>query len=602
VSRRQLSKSGKPALEAPPPEILGIPQMPAWLRPTVLILSALFLMGLFSTESDDTDYWWHLKTGQYIVQQHKLPVPDPFAFTTAMNPFAYAGEDHVRHFNLTHEWLSQILLYGVYFLGGQPGVILVRAALLAAICVLVGLLAARRTGYFYVGIAAAFATASLAKWVRVDRPVIITFLFIALFIMILESRRGVWLLPVLALIWANSHGGFFLAWVVLLAYCAESIPFLTRWPLVKSRAMTAAERRRMWLVTAAAILASGINPSGFGIVSTLVSYRQSPMTANLIEWHRPYLWGVPYAFDLMLYAAALLLIISWRKVWLADWLLFAAFGTAALLAFRNIMLIGVLAPILIAAYFPWRFRMPRLPRRAVWAVPALIGMGLVVEVARGDFFQLRAGMWKFPAGAADYLVTNHVPGPIFNTYEHGGYLIWRLWPQYQVFIDGRAISEYTNKEYLQLLYNQGSAVDQVSGPRAELLNRYNIQAVVMNSFEYSTGGIYALAIALAKAPSSDWQLVFEDKQSLVFLRHPPAGTPIYSEKIRTVLDHLDTECLNHIEHSPLSYLCARTMGDYWMRSGEIPRARGMLQLYLSHALYPDPAAEAALQKLGGASR
>jgi hypothetical protein len=600
VTRPQQSKARKPAPGVGPPEIPTSLE-PRWLRPAVLILSALCLLGLFSTEAEDTDFWWHLKTGHYIVQKHALPFPDPFAYTTAMNPLAYPGEDQVRHFNLTHEWLSQIMLYGVYSVGGLPAVILVRAALLAGLCALVGLLAARRTGNFYVGIAAAFATASLANWVAVDRPMIVSFLFVAIFITLLEFRRALWLLPPLALVWANCHGGFFLGWVVLLAYCAETIPFITRLKFLRVRETTASERRRVWLVTACAIAASGLNPSGFGVVSTLLRYRQSPMTANLIEWHPPYFWGAPYAFDVLLYVAAVALVISWRKVLLTDWLLFAAFATAALLAFRNIMLIGLLAPILIASYFrlPFRFRVPRMAARAV---PPLLASVLAIGIARGSFFQLRGAMWKFPVAAADYLLANHVAGPIFNTYEHGGYLIWRLWPQYRVFIDGRAISESTNKDYQQLLYNLGSAVDQVTGPRAELLDRYGIQAVVMNTFEYNTGGIYALAMALAKAPSSDWQMVYDDEQAMVFLRHPASGTPVFSDKIRHVLDHLDAECTANIQHSPLAYLCARTMADYWMRSRDIPRARGMLQLYLEHTIYKDPVAEEALRQIGGGAR
>ena len=48
----------------------------------ILILAALCLTGLFSTEISDPDFWWHLKTGEYIVQHGSLPVPDPFSFTT----------------------------------------------------------------------------------------------------------------------------------------------------------------------------------------------------------------------------------------------------------------------------------------------------------------------------------------------------------------------------------------------------------------------------------------------------------------------------------------------------------------------------------------
>src|SRR2546423_876712 len=149
MSRSQRSRS-KRAPETPPPEIKKKPQA-SWLRITVLVLSALCLLGLFSTEAHDTDFWWHLKTGQFILDHPALPVPDPFAYPTAMNPPAYPGEEQVRHFNLTHEWLSQILLYLVYWVGGLPAIVLVRASLLAAVCALVGLLAGRRAGDFYFG-------------------------------------------------------------------------------------------------------------------------------------------------------------------------------------------------------------------------------------------------------------------------------------------------------------------------------------------------------------------------------------------------------------------------------------------------------------------
>lgn len=542
----------------------------------MLALGALCLLGLFSTEVQDTDFWWHVKTGQYIAEHRALPVPDPFAYTTAMNPVAYPGEENVRHFNLTHEWLAETLLYGVYSLGSFPAVALFRAALLAGLCALVGLLAARRSGQFYAGVAAAFATASLATWFTADRPALVSFFFVAVFLTLLEFRRYLWTIPALALLWANCHGGFFLGWVVLIAYCAD----------ISSR-----DKGRIWLVTLCAIAASAINPNGLGIVRTLLLYRQSPMTANLVEWHSPYLWGPPYSFDLLLYAAALVLLFSWRKVVLTDWLLFAAFAAASLLAFRNIMLIGLLAPVLIATYFPFRFR---IPRAAAWAVPPVFAAGLVFGVARGSFFQFRAALWKFPAAAADYMLANHLPGPLFNTYEHGGYLIWKLWPQYRVFIDGRAISESTNKDYQQILYNLGSAVDQVTGPRAQLLDRYGIQTVAMNTFEYNSGSVYPLAMALAK---SDWQLVYDDPQTLVFLRHAPPGLAVFDDKLRHVLEHMDTECMVNIEHAPEASLCARTLADFWMRSGDNARARRMLQLYLAHAMDRDPEAERALQQL-----
>lgn len=570
----QRSKRPKPS---PQKTGAGASAQTNWVKYATILVAAVCLVGMFSTELADTDFWWHLKTGQFIIERHSLPVPDPFAYTTALHPPSYPGEEQVRHFNLTHEWLSQALMYLVYLASGFTGIILVRACLLAATCGLAGLLAARLAANFYAGLAAAFAASSIAIEFTADRPAAVTFVFVALFMLLLELRRGLWILPALALVWSNCHGGFFLGWIVLAAYC------LTR-------------DRRIWIVSAVSILVSGLNPNRFEVLATLLKYRRSEMTANLIEWHRPYLWGPPYQFDILLYACIVVLALSWRRVRLPHWILFAAFAGAALMAFRNIILIGILAPVLIAAYFPYRFRIPPFTQ---WAAPVLILAAILAGSAQGSFFQLRTANWTIPAGAADYLLANHITAPMFNTYEQGGYLIWRTWPQEKVFIDGRALSESLNRDYRRILYNLGSPVDQVTGPRAALLNRYGIQVVVTNTIEYISGAIYPLALALANPLSSEWQLVHDDPQALVFLRNPPPGTPVISNKLGQVLSHMDTECAADIEHSPDTPTCARTLADYWLRNRVPDRARNMLRLYLSHSPQRDIQAERAWQQLGG---
>ena len=89
-----------------------------------------------------------------------------------------------------------------------------------------GFLAARLSANFYAGIAAACAAASVLMAFAADRPGIVSFLGVAVFVSLLELRRGWWALPPLALLWSNCHGGFLLGWVVLLAYCRRD-PALT---------------------------------------------------------------------------------------------------------------------------------------------------------------------------------------------------------------------------------------------------------------------------------------------------------------------------------------------------------------------------------------
>jgi hypothetical protein len=560
-----------------------------WLKIATLLLTGIGLFCLFSTEIADTDFWWHLKTGQYIAEHHSLPAPDPFAYTSSAAA-AYRGEEQVRHFNLTHEWLSQVLMYAVYAVAGFPGIVVVRAVLLGGLCVLAGLLSARLSANFYAGIAAACATASVAVAFVADRPGVISFLGVAVFVSLLELRRGGWLLPPVALAWANCHGGFPLGWVVLLAYCAGTLPFLPGVTWTR-------ESRRLWLVTACAIAASGVNPNGFGVVSTMIAYRRSAMTASLIEWQPPSLWGAPHGYDILLYAAALALVLSWRKVRLEHWILFAAFAAASLTAFRNIPLIGFLAPVLIAGYFPFRVQLPAALR---WAPTVLAMASVAAVVAQGRSLQFRPAEWTLPAGAADYLAAHHVTGPIFNTYEQGGYLIWKLGPHARVFIDGRSLSEAVYKDYNQILFNTGSAADQVTGPREELLNRYGIQAVVMNTMDYVSGALYPLAIALANPISTEWALVYEDAQAVVFVRQPPPGSSALSNKLGRVLRHLNRECEAYIENSPDTPLCARTLADYWSRNQARDAARRMLLLYRSHAKHPDEGVERALRELDAA--
>ncbi|HEY1337629.1 MAG TPA: hypothetical protein VGF59_08975 [Bryobacteraceae bacterium] len=308
----------------------------SWLVPA---LAGLLLTGLFSPAISDSDFWWHLKTGQYIQDHRGLPVPDPFAFTTTGAKPAYAGEEITRHFNLTHEWLAQSLLYGIYRMAGFPGVVLARALLLTAFCGLAALIAYRRSGGLYRSLAAAMATAAAVTPFAVDRPFLVTFVLLAATLAIFEFRRFLWALPVIFLAWANCHGGFFLGLVAAAAYSAEA--WLRKEP----------DRRQVWIWSAAATIISGLNPNGYRIFEILVFYRNSFLTSRLLEWARPPLWP-PSLFSVLLVGGAAVLVWARRRVRPVDWILFAAFSGAGLTAYRNVPLIGLWAPIVIVAYLP----------------------------------------------------------------------------------------------------------------------------------------------------------------------------------------------------------------------------------------------------------
>ena len=504
----------------------------------------MLIVGWFAIPSTDSDAWWHLKTGQYVLEHHALPKPDPFAYTTYLKSPGTPGEALARDFNLTHEWLAQCIFYLSYAAGGFAGVMLLRALLLTCFCGLVGLISFHRTASFYHAIGAAIVAACVAMFSTADRPFLFTYALLALTMAMLEYGRGWWLLPPLFAVWANLHGGFFMGWVVLGCYCAESL--YLHW-----RGKRRPDERRLWLVTAASIAASGLNPNGFRFLEVLIEYRNSPMQSQLFEWQHTRFWE-PSWYSAVLWAGAAVLLWAHKKVRPVDWLLFGLFAAASIDAARNVTLMALIGPVVIATYAGGK-----IARRAAaeWAVAALLLAALAAEIGFRQAFELRPEMWQYPAGASDFLLAHHVHGRIFNTYEQGGYLIWRLWPEQHVFVDGRALNEGVYFDARRIAFN----ADATGGPSGEeLLRRYGIDVIVMNCFQGNTGEIYLLPAALADPAQKEWKLVYRDAQAVVFMRHPADGVPVLNSL--EALDSMGEQCTNFLVHTPWQPRCARSLG------------------------------------------
>ncbi|MGO9261257.1 MAG: hypothetical protein ACLQU1_33855 [Bryobacteraceae bacterium] len=550
----QAANAAQPADAAQPPNA------PRWLRPVVLALAALLAFSWFSGEVGDTDTWWHLKTGQFLLQRHTLPVPDPFAYTTYTGKPMYPQEEAARCFNLTHEWLTQILFYLAYAAGGYAGLVLFRASLLAAFCGVVGWIAWRRTAGFYRSVGAAVAAASAAHIFATDRPYLVTFLLLAVTIAILESRRF-WLLPPLFLLWANLHGGFFSGWLALGAYCAASL--YQRW-----RGSPVPGERTLWLSSGLSILLSGVNPNGFAVLPIILYYRQSPMQSSLWEWQYPNPWP-PSPFSVLLVAAGILLIWKRRQVRPVDWLLYLGFGALSLMAVRNTILVALVGPMMLATYWPWGNGVAKrsLPAAAQWLAAGALLAGSLLLVASGQAFQFRAADWKFPSGAADFLLQHHISAPMFNTYELGGYLIWRLWPQEKVFIDGRALNETVYQDWQRIAFNAKADGGKGAG---ELLRQYGIEVILMDGFEYTSGSPYLLPAALSDPHQTEWKLVYRDRQAVVFMRHVPPD--IQALPNLEALAAMETQCATYIAHDPSRPRCTLGLADLFRRIGDQPLA------------------------------
>ncbi len=575
---RPSRRGGPPAQTAvmtagddPPP---GLP----W---PILLAAALLLLACFSPAFQDHDAWWHLTTGEYIVRNHKLPVPDPFAFTTYIGAPSYPGEPAIRDFNLTHEWLAQSLMYLAYAAGGFPLVVLLRALLMAAVSALTGLIAFHRSANIYLATGAALLSACISYRFAYDRPLLVTFLLVAAVMALVEYRRWLWLVPLLFLVSANCHGGYFLGWAVLGAYCVEAL-------------VRRSVDRQLFAVTGASILISCLNPNGYRVFGTLVAYRQSYLQSLLAEWRHTPLWPLS-PFVVLTAAAGVLLVLARRRVRVVDWLLYAAFTVAGFYAFRNVLYMAIVAPVLLAAYAPSKPR--RLAPKWEWAVAALLLAAIALPAAQQRAFRFSAWDATRPEGAVRFLVAHHVTGTLFNTYEQGGYLMWRLWPQMKVFVDGRALNERVFRDYRRIAYS-------ITAPGEknvfQLLDQYGVETIVINGYEYFTGAPHFLIAVLADPKQTDWKLVFQDAQGMVFMRRPPAGVAPLPNI--AALASMQAQCAAHISLVPDEPLCARETCKLYEHLGNFDQARAWMAYYLEHKKQPDPEAETEYQRLTASRR
>ena len=159
----------------------------------------------------------------------------------------------------------------------------------------------------------------------------------------------------------------------------------------------------------------------------MLLYRSSPIQSSNLEWQYPAFWLPPYGYGIVLIGSL---------VALADFVAQdAAGGLDSVLRLRR----GVAAGgaeydsdgagrLGAAGHVTCRCARARFRGSAEFAAAAALLLAIASAVKDGNAFQLRAAEWMLPKGAADFLKAHNVTGRMFNTYENGGYLVWRLWP------------------------------------------------------------------------------------------------------------------------------------------------------------------------------
>jgi hypothetical protein len=474
-------------------------------RRVFVIILAVGLFAMAARSATDPDLWWHLRTGQLIVQTHAVFHTDPYSFTRFAQPW------------IDHEWLSQVPMFGLYRLAGWGGLIAGFGAVIATAFMVVFLRSPGRP-YVAAGITLLGAFASAPSWGV--RPQMFTLLLASVLLLILERsyERPQLLLwtPALMLLWVNLHAGYALG-IALMALFLVGDGLDVAFGF---KDVPAPRFRALALAIVACIAVVPLNPYGAALYTyPLKTLRSQAMQSYIGEWLSPNFHQHRYLPTLVMVLAMIALpALSPRRLRPREILLLSVTAYAALRSVRHIPIYALVAiPILSAMVLAWLQergagqrltwkQAPMTPVKTLANVVLLAGF-LVFTVARVRYVTLgqpAAEARELPEAAVSFIASHRPPAPILNHYNWGGYFIWRLYPEYKVYIDGRAdlYGDAFLDDLATTYYLRGDSW-------RSSFEKWGIQTVVLPPDAPLVTALRGLA---------DWKTVYSDSHAVVLTR------------------------------------------------------------------------------------
>ncbi len=529
--------------------------------PVAALLIALLLGAALLAHSGaiaNNDYGLHLRIGEEIADEGP-PRIDRHSHTAPGTEYP------------DHEWLIQLAFYGVHRVGGDGGMVVLRALLIGIVLALV-LFGAR--GELSVRLACVGVVFLLGLNHGQMRPHLVGWVLAALLAFLIEpggrwagsyselggakARRRLWAVPPLLLVWGNCHGS------VLLGVGMAGLLFLELYREAPSR--------RLLLWGALCFLAPMVNPQGPRIYALF--FEISGHTSFIGEWqaYPPGSWPFWLLCGVAVVAAA-----GWlgsRPRNRVDLVRLIVLLVLAFRSSRNGVVAAIfLAPMLVRWYSPRVARRGRSLRYGLAAAAVVVAVA-VATVRTGDGRVLRFGLdpQQLPVASVDFVLRHRLTGPVFNDYNFGGYLLWKAYPSLPVFVDGRT------EVYKGEVLDQYLAVSRAAPGWRAIVDRYRIQFFLIRPER-------EIAHQLVTDPG--WDLVYFDYNSVVFVRHGrfpgvkrlQVVTP-YGHRDRTRIDQAIDEISYLLAENPAFFGGYKILAFLLYRRGDVAGARRQLERYL----------------------
>ncbi len=486
------------------------------------LMTAVFLFVILAVSykaQADVDMGWHIRTGAQIARSFPPPVVDTFTYSNGGAPWYYPAGN----------WIGQLMVYGAYRALGVAGLSWYVSIVFAIAAVIVY---HSTRGPVSLRLLATLPIPVLANDILAPRPNVMSFLLAACVMWMLRRYRDtqdrrLWLLPVLFVIWANTHGGYpvglALLWcqaaAVISAKLAERIGLFGRFALGGSALAT--HRVRFWVALALTCsIMQFVNPSGWHTVWYQYANVSTSVASGLIEEWQPLQLATPEGVTTFayLFIALIAMKLTRQPAHITDLLWLIVFSVMAIATVRSTPFLALIAPAIVTRYARPLWRAAHIERHfrlgsaagsfrqlAIWSVA--ICLSLLFLVWKVHWFETprMEGMLRadFPVDAARFVRSAYSSGRVFNDYNHGGYLIWTLGEGFPVFVDSRFDQHGLPR------VREWMRVQNASEGYLEVLERDAVDLVLVPSDTPLVG-------ALSAQPG--WTRVYTDSAAVVFHR------------------------------------------------------------------------------------
>jgi hypothetical protein len=452
----------------------------------------------------DLDVWWHLRTGEWILQHRAMPHTDPFSTFGAGKPWD------------AYSWLFELLILQLFQRMGLTGIVTFSIGMVLIFTVFLHRMIRRLQADFTIGILLTFVACYCLTPLNMPRSWWFTIIFFVLELDILMQARKtgktgelLWL-PLMFMLWGNLHIKFVYGFIMLFIALVEAL-LAQHWSCIQTRL------RPLWLFATliSCVLAVLINPNGWGILA--VVYQQASdkdLLYKLSEMQAMAFRSLGDFIVLLFALAATAALARARRIQLFEILLLTFAIIVAFRAQHDAWVVVTTACAILASELKGRSEnVLRLtaPGVAGAAVAASLLVILIFRTLHVDNARMQAILAEhLPVRAVEVVKKRSYSGPLYNDYGWGGYLMWSL--RMPVSIDGRTNIPGADAHLDRNVATWAGSPDWASDP------------------DLAGAG---LVIGPADAPlvqllrmDPRFELAFEDKVAAVFIaRKPRLGAP-----------------------------------------------------------------------------